>query len=98
MVVLSLFLTTHQCSPEDMHANIIFSNAAYHQLGCSTKTSEAVAHVFNETFRVSKLLTKIANAMMLANAIMLLIFFVFFFKSVGLCPNESLDDSTHPKT
>ncbi|PLW27199.1 hypothetical protein PCASD_25527 [Puccinia coronata f. sp. avenae] len=34
-----------------MHANFIFANSAYHQLGSSTNTSGAVAHVFNDTFR-----------------------------------------------
>ncbi|PLW41419.1 hypothetical protein PCANC_12034 [Puccinia coronata f. sp. avenae] len=48
---LKIALLTSKCSPKDMHANVIFANAAYHQLGSTANTGGAVAHIFNDTFR-----------------------------------------------
>jgi hypothetical protein len=36
-----------QCSPAARHANLVFSNAAYHQLG-ETKIPASAAYVYNE--------------------------------------------------
>jgi hypothetical protein len=46
-----------------MHANVIFANSAYHQLGSTANTGGAVAHIFDDTFRVIKSLTKVLNVM-----------------------------------
>ncbi|PLW44622.1 hypothetical protein PCANC_10101 [Puccinia coronata f. sp. avenae] len=47
---LKIALLASKCSPAARHANLVFSNAAYHQLG-ETKIPASSAYVYNERFR-----------------------------------------------
>jgi hypothetical protein len=44
-----------KCSAEALHANVIFANAAFHQIGLGLKSAGQATHVFDDRFKVSSL-------------------------------------------
>ncbi|PLW57538.1 hypothetical protein PCANC_02621 [Puccinia coronata f. sp. avenae] len=48
---LKIAMLASKCFPEDRHANLVFANAAYHQLTSNITNSGRVAHVFDDQFR-----------------------------------------------
>jgi hypothetical protein len=53
-LLISFLILVHQCSPTARHASIIFSIAAFSQLGVPRPVA-AATHLFDERFRVSNL-------------------------------------------